>query len=82
MTPINFCNLLFKVDIECKTMHEEMTKHWSLDSPPEGFVRMPGDKWRELGTTAQSGAIRHGLALALRSFVDRETVEKMRLCEF
>jgi ribosomal protein S9 len=43
---------------------------------------MPGDKWRELGTTAQSGAIRHGLALALRSFVDRETVEKMRLCEF
>ncbi|KAF8786209.1 28S ribosomal protein S9, mitochondrial-like [Argiope bruennichi] len=32
-----------------------------------------------VGETAQSGAIRHGLALALRSFVDPNLVEKMRL---
>lgn len=31
------------------------------------------------GTAAQAGAIRHALSLALRSFVDAETVEEMRL---
>ncbi|XP_042892978.1 28S ribosomal protein S9, mitochondrial-like [Penaeus japonicus] len=31
------------------------------------------------GETGQAGAIRHGIALALRSFVDKEMVEKMRL---
>lgn len=34
------------------------------------------------GETGQAGAIRHGIALALRSFVDKEMVEKMRLGEF
>ncbi|XP_054163122.1 28S ribosomal protein S9, mitochondrial-like [Oppia nitens] len=77
MTPLQITGQLFKVDIECRTMYEEMTKEWSKDSPPVG--RHSDGVWRELGTTAQSGAIRLGLALALRSFVDSKTVEKMRL---
>jgi len=32
-----------------------------------------------VGHTAQSGAIRHGISLALRSFVSKEMVERMRL---
>lgn len=31
------------------------------------------------GVSAQAGAIRHGLSLALRSFVDTEMLERMRL---
>ncbi|CAG2121956.1 unnamed protein product, partial [Medioppia subpectinata] len=34
MSPLVFCGLLFKVDIECKTYHEEKTKEWSKDAPP------------------------------------------------
>ena len=79
MSPLQFTGLLFKVDIECKTMYEEMTKEWSKDSPPYGSMCGPGGGWRELGTTAQSGAIRLALSLALRSFVDEKMVEKMRL---
>jgi hypothetical protein len=79
MSPLTFTGLLFKVDIECKTMHEEMTKEWSRDSPPIGSKVGPGNTWRELGTTAQAGAIRLALSLALRSFVDEKMVEKMRL---
>lgn len=79
MTPLQFCGLLFKVDIECKTMYEEKTKEWSRDAPPRGAKNGTETGWRELGTTAQSGAIRYALSLALRSFVDEKTVEKMRL---
>ncbi|CAG2111975.1 unnamed protein product [Medioppia subpectinata] len=79
MSPLVFCGLLFKVDIECKTYHEEKTKEWSKDAPPLGSYRGPERQWRELGTTAQSGAIRLALALALRSFVDEKIVERMRL---
>ena len=79
MSPLQFCGLMFKVDIECKTMHEEKTREWSLDSPPRGAHIGPNRGWRTLGTTAQSGAIRHALSLALRSFVDEKMVEKMRL---
>lgn len=32
-----------------------------------------------VGTTAQANAIRHGLSLALRSFVSEQEVERMRL---
>lgn len=74
MTPLRFVGLLHKVDIECRTMYEEATKEWSEDAPPFG------KHIRELGTSTQSGAIRHALSLALKSFVDKETVEKMRLC--
>lgn len=31
------------------------------------------------GVSAQSGAIRHGIALAIRSFVSSEVIESMRL---
>lgn len=31
------------------------------------------------GFTGQSGAIRLGIALGLRSFIDTETVERMRI---
>lgn len=75
MTPLKFCGLLHKVDIECRTTYEELTKEWSEDVSPF-WPR----KTRELGTSSQSGAIRHALSLALKSFVDKETVEKMRLC--
>lgn len=34
------------------------------------------------GFSGKSGAIRWGIAMALRSFVDAETVDKMRLGEF
>lgn len=34
---------------------------------------------KEGGSSGQAGAVRHGIALALRSFVDKEMVEKMRL---
>lgn len=34
------------------------------------------------GYTGQSGAIRFGIATGLRSFVDEETSEKMRIGEF
>ncbi|XP_037797451.1 28S ribosomal protein S9, mitochondrial-like [Penaeus monodon] len=34
---------------------------------------------QEGGSSGQAGAVRHGIALALRSFVDKEMVEKMRL---
>lgn len=37
---------------------------------------------KEGGSSGQAGAVRHGIALALRSFVDKEMVEKMRLGEF
>ena len=76
MTPLTFTGLLHKVDIECKTMHEEYTHEWSEDAPP-----FPDGNIRPLGNSAQAGAIRHGLSLALKSFVDRDTVEKMRLGE-
>ena len=79
MTPLQFTGLLFKVDIECKTYHEEKTKEWSRDAPPHGSTIGPNRGWRELGSTAQSGSIRHALSLALRSFVDEKMVEKMRL---
>ena len=54
-------------------MHQEYEKEWSEDAPP--FPK----HIRELGTSAQSGAIRLALSTALKSFVDSETVEKMRL---
>lgn len=73
MTPLKFTGLLGKVDIECRTMHEEYTKHWSEDVLP-----FP-TQVRRLGAASQAGAIRYGLSLALKSFVDRDTVEKMRL---
>lgn len=73
MTPLKFCGLLFKVDVECRTMHKEFNLEWSEDAPP-----FPNGV-RELGTTTQSGAIRYALSVALKSFVDPETVEKMRL---
>lgn len=34
------------------------------------------------GYTGQSGAIRYGIAMGLRSFVDEATVEDMRIGEF
>ena len=34
------------------------------------------------GPSGQAGAIRWGIAMGLRSFVDAETVDKMRLGEF
>lgn len=34
------------------------------------------------GFTGKSGAIRLGIAMALTSFVDEETVERMRIGEF
>lgn len=37
---------------------------------------------KEGGSSGQAGAVRHGIALALRSFVDKEMAEKMRLGEF
>ena len=77
MTPLKFTGLLHKVDIECKTMHVEYSREYSEDAPPF----RPGYE-RSLGHSAQAGAIRHGLSLALKSFVDRETVEKMRLGEW
>lgn len=79
MTPLKFCNLLFKVDIECVTMHEEKTKIYAECAPPKGFKNYPGDEWRRLGISAQAGAIRYALSMALRSFVDKQTVERMRL---
>lgn len=30
--------------------------------------------------SALAGAIRHGMSLALRSFVDKEAIEEMRIC--
>lgn len=72
MTPLKFCGLLNKVDIECRTLHKEYTYEYSEDAPP--FTH----EIRELGTSAQSGAIRYGLSVALRSFLDLDTVEKMR----
>lgn len=71
MTPLKFTGLLNRVDIECRTVRKEHTLSMSEDAPPYAD--------RELGTSAQSGAIRLGLSLALKSFVDKETVEKMRL---
>lgn len=73
MTPLKFTGLLGKVDIECRTLHEEYTKAWSEDVKP-----FP-TQVRRLGNASQAGAIRYGLSLALKSFVDRDTVEKMRL---
>ena len=32
------------------------------------------------GSSGQSGAIRYALAMCLRSFVDEETVEEMKVC--
>ena len=32
-----------------------------------------------VGFSAQAGAIRYGIAMCLRSFVDVETIERMRL---
>src|SRR6218665_3630419 len=75
MTPLKFVGLLGKVDIECRTMYEEETKQWSEDAP----AFQPNIPKRDLGISSQSGAIRHGLSLALKSFLDKETVEKMRL---
>lgn len=75
MTPLKFTGLIGKVDIECRTTHEEYSKEWSEDAPP-----FP-DQVRRLGNSSQAGAIRYGLSLALKSFVDRDTVEKMRLGE-
>lgn len=34
------------------------------------------------GPSGQAGAIRWGISWALRSFVDQETIEKMRLGKF
>lgn len=34
------------------------------------------------GPSGQAGAIRWGISMGLRSFLDQETVEKMRLGEF
>lgn len=34
------------------------------------------------GTSGQAGAIRWGIAMGLRSFVDSETTEKMRLGKY
>lgn len=34
------------------------------------------------GPSGQAGAIRWGIAWGLRSFVDQETIEKMRLGEY
>lgn len=34
------------------------------------------------GYTGQSGAIRYGIAMALRSFVDEATIEDMRVGEY
>lgn len=34
------------------------------------------------GQASQAGAIRWGIAMALRSFVDSDTVDKMRLGKF
>lgn len=87
MTPLKFTGMLFKVDIEAKTMHEEMAHEWSEDAPafPQKYIRQQGpadppEKFiRPLGHSAQAGAIRYGISLALKSFLDRETVEKMRL---
>lgn len=73
MTPLKFCGLLGKVDIECRTTHLEYTREYSEDSPPFLY------DVRELGTSSQSGAIRYALSLALRSFVDKDILEKMRL---
>ena len=53
MFPLQFTNLMNKVDIEVKVIGE--------------------------GTKAQAGAVRHGISLALRSFVDAQTFEEMRL---
>jgi len=53
MFPLQFTNLINKVDIEAKVTGN--------------------------GTQAQAGAIRHGISLALRSFVDPKTCEEMRL---
>ena len=74
MTPLKFTGLLSNVDIECRSTYEELAKEWSEDAPPFG-----GHEPRSLGPSAQSGAIRLALSLALKSFVDRDTVEKMRL---
>lgn len=95
MTPLKFCGLLFKVDVECKTMHDEATKiyidnylgtvnkswyHEPNKESTDNKLRRSKEKYvRPLGTTAQSGAIRLALSLALRSFVDKQTVEHMRL---
>lgn len=90
MTPLKFTGMLFKVDIEAKTMHEEMGREWSEDAPafPQKYVprhtgaeaSLAPEKYiRPLGNAAQAGAIRYGISLALKSFLDRETVEKMRL---
>ncbi|KAI7693660.1 hypothetical protein SSS_09210 [Sarcoptes scabiei] len=74
MTPIKFCGLLNKVDIECRTSHLEFSREYSEDHP-----RFKSEEGRELGTSAESGAIRFAISIALRSFVDQETIEKMRL---
>lgn len=34
------------------------------------------------GPSGQAGAIRWGISMALRSFVDSDTIDKMRLGEF
>lgn len=34
------------------------------------------------GPSGQSGALRWGIAMGLRSFVDEDTIEKMRLGKF
>lgn len=34
------------------------------------------------GTSGQAGAIRWGVAMSLRSFVDTDTVDRMRLGEY
>jgi ribosomal protein S9 len=83
MTPLKFCDLLFKVDIECVTKHIEKTHIYTDDYKESNEWHQYEVKeigWiRPLGTTAQSGAIRLALSRALRSFVSRDVVEKMRL---
>src|SRR5258707_1224683 len=83
MTPLKFTNLLNKVDIECTTKHIEETKIFTEEYKRsyeynDYFLAKRG-LIRPLGTTAQAGAIRLALSRALRSFVDRNMVERMRL---
>lgn len=53
MFPLQFTNMLFKVDVEASV--------------------------KGLGPSAQAGAVRHGISLALKSFVDPVMLEDMRL---